>query len=80
MYTLEEIDRILDHCAHLRNLDREPANLYDPIGYMMSMGGKRIRPKLCLLACNLLKEELDDPVLFPAMALEIFHEFTLIHA
>ena len=79
MYTLEEIDRILDHCAHLRNLDREPANLYDPIGYMMSMGGKRIRPKLCLLACNLLKEELDDPVLFPAMALEIFHEFTLIH-
>ena len=79
MYTLEEIDRILDHCAHLRNLDREPANLYDPIGYMMSMGGKRIRPKLCLLACNLLKEELTDPVLFPAMALEIFHEFTLIH-
>ena len=79
MYTLEEIDRILDHCARLRNLDREPANLYDPIGYMMSMGGKRIRPKLCLLACNVLKEDLQDPELFPAMALEIFHEFTLIH-
>ena len=79
MYTLEEIDRILDHGARLHSPDREPANLYEPIDYMMSMGGKRIRPKLCLLACNVLKEDLQDPELFPAMALEIFHEFTLIH-
>lgn len=79
MYTLEEIDRILDHGARLHSPDREPANLYEPIDYMMSMGGKRIRPKLCLLACNVLKEELADSEIFPAMALEIFHEFTLIH-
>ena len=79
MYTLEEIDRILAKFARLQNISREPANLYEPLDYMMSIGGKRIRPKLCLLACNLLREELDQPVIFPAMALEVFHEFTLIH-
>ena len=79
MYTLEEIDRILAKFTRLQNISREPANLYEPLDYMMSIGGKRIRPKLCLLACNLLREELDQPVIFPAMALEVFHEFTLIH-
>ena len=79
MYTLEEIDRILAKFARLQNISREPANLYEPLDYMMSIGGKRIRPKLCLLACNLLREELDQPVIFPAMALEVMHEFTLIH-
>ena len=79
MYTLEEIDRILAKFARLQNISREPANLYEPLDYMMSIGGKRIRPKLCLLVCNLLREELDQPVIFPAMALEVFHEFTLIH-
>jgi len=79
MYTLEEIDRILAKFAKLQNVSREPANLYEPLDYMMSIGGKRIRPKLCLLVCNLLREELDKPVIFPSMALEVFHEFTLIH-
>ena len=79
MYTLEEIDRILAKFAKLQNINREPANLYDPLDYMMAIGGKRIRPKLCLLACNLLREDLDKDVIFPAMALEVFHEFTLIH-
>ncbi len=79
MYTLEEIDRILENCAKLQHVDREPRNLYEPLEYMMSIGGKRIRPKLCLLACNLVSDDLPDSVLFPAMALEIFHEFTLIH-
>ena len=79
MYTLEEIDRILAKFAKLQNISREPANLYEPLDYMMSIGGKRIRPKLCLLSCNLMREELDNPVIFPAMALEVFHEFTLIH-
>jgi len=79
MYTLEEIDRILEKFARLQNISREPANLYEPLDYMMSVGGKRIRPKLCLLTANLFREELDAPIIFPAMALEVFHEFTLIH-
>ncbi|MBR6423939.1 MAG: polyprenyl synthetase family protein [Bacteroidales bacterium] len=79
MYTLEEIDGILAKFARLQNVNREPANLYAPLDYMMSIGGKRIRPKLCLLTANLLRDDLDKDVIFPAMALEVFHEFTLIH-
>ena len=79
MYTLEEIDRILENCSRLQHINREPANLYEPLDYMMSIGGKRIRPKLCLLTYNLLNDDFRNPVIFPAMALEVFHEFTLIH-
>ena len=79
MYTLEEIDGIIEKFSRLQNISREPANLYEPLDYMMSIGGKRIRPKLCLLACDLAGRELDQPAIFPAMALEVFHEFTLIH-
>ena len=79
MYTLEEIDHILTNFAKLRNILREPANLYEPLDYMMSIGGKRIRPKLCLLTYNLMSDDFRNPIVFPAMALEVFHEFTLIH-
>ena len=57
----------------------EPAGLYDPLRYMMEIGGKRIRPRLCLLAYSLCKEELNQSILGPAAALEVFHSFTLIH-
>lgn len=57
----------------------EPAGLYDPLRYMISIGGKRIRPRLCLIAYSLFKEELSSEVLEPAVALEVFHTFTLIH-
>ena len=57
----------------------EPAGLYDPLRYMMEIGGKRIRPRLCLLAYSLFKEETNQSILGPAAALEVFHSFTLIH-
>ena len=79
MYTLQEIDHILENGSKLQHTHREPANLYEPLDYMMSIGGKRIRPKLCLLTYNLLSDDLRNPIIFPAMALEVFHEFTLIH-
>lgn len=64
----------------LENLkyDRKPNGLYDPIKYVLSMGGKRIRPMLMLLAYNLYK---DDPesILMPACALETYHNYTLLH-
>ena len=58
---------------------REPAGLYDPLRYMISIGGKRLRPTLCLTACGLFCEELPPEVLDCAAALEVFHTFTLIH-
>ena len=57
----------------------EPAGLYDPLRYMMEIGGKRIRPRLCLTAYSLFKHEFAEEILAPAAALEVFHSFTLIH-
>lgn len=57
----------------------EPAGLYDPLRYMIQIGGKRIRPTLCILAYSLFKDEIGDEILEPAAALEVFHSFTLLH-
>ena len=57
----------------------QPAGLYDPLRYMNTIGGKRLRPKLCLLTCSLFRDSLDETVLEPAAGLEVFHTFTLIH-
>lgn len=56
-----------------------PAGLYDPLRYMISIGGKRIRPKLCILAYSIFKDNLYDEIVEPATALEVFHSFTLLH-
>ena len=58
---------------------QEPAGLYDPLRYMIEIGGKRIRPRLCLTTYALFKDTLCEEVLGPAAALEVFHSFTLIH-
>ena len=57
----------------------EPAGLYDPLRYMIEIGGKRIRPRLCLTTYSLFKDSLCEEILAPASALEVFHSFTLIH-
>ena len=56
----------------------EPQRLYAPIKYGLEVGGKRIRPTLLMLAYNLYAEDIDR-ALMPAMAVEIFHNFTLLH-
>ena len=56
----------------------EPAGLYAPIRYILSLGGKRLRPVLMLMAYNLYKEQVDD-ILPNAVALETYHNFTLLH-
>ena len=57
----------------------EPAGLYDPLRYMMEIGGKRIRPRLCLTTYSLFKDKFCEEILDPASAIEVFHSFTLIH-
>ena len=56
----------------------KPAELYEPIRYMMALGGKRIRPLLTLLSADLFDDQIDH-VLLPAAAVEVFHNFTLMH-
>lgn len=59
-------------------LAEEPQSLYEPIQYILSLGGKRVRPLLTLMASNLFTNEV-DVALSSAMAIEVFHNFTLLH-
>lgn len=78
MLTAKEILNDINSFIEDLPYNRQPASLYDPIRYVLSMGGKRVRPTLMLLAYNLYK---DDPqsILMPAVALETYHNFTLLH-
>ncbi|MBO5634907.1 MAG: polyprenyl synthetase family protein [Bacteroidales bacterium] len=57
----------------------EPSGLYDPLRYMIEIGGKRLRPRLCLTTYSLYKDRIGAGILEPAAGLEVFHSFTLIH-
>ena len=59
-------------------LSLPPAELYEPIRYMLSLGGKRIRPLFVLLANDLFGGRNEDAI-YPALAIELFHNFTLVH-
>lgn len=71
---------MIDVNAEIGKLDwsREPQGLYEPIGYTLTAGGKRVRPQLALLATKLFGGNEED-VLPAALALEVFHNFTLLH-
>lgn len=71
---LKMVNEFLDHLSY----DRKPESLYEPIKYVLSMGGKRIRPTLMLLAYNLYKEN-PEAILMNACALETYHNYTLLH-
>ena len=58
--------------------EREPKSIYEPIKYVLSLGGKRIRPVLMLLAYNMYKDN-PEHILMPACALETYHNYTLLH-
>ena len=58
--------------------DREPKQLYEPIQYILSLGGKRLRPVLTLMTCHFFKDDFKKAIP-AAVALELFHNFSLIH-
>lgn len=78
MIKADEILKLVNDYLDNLPYDRKPASLYEPVRYVLSMGGKRIRPVLMLLAYNMFK---DDPesILMPACALETYHNYTLLH-
>lgn len=72
--TLRAVNDFLEQLPY----DRQPQSLYEPIRYVLSLGGKRIRPVLMLMAYNLFKEHPED-ILMPACGLETYHNYTLLH-
>ncbi len=78
MYSLEDLRNTVEQNIKDLAFDKEPKGLYEPIKYILSIGGKRIRPVLALAAYNLYKDNIED-IIQPALALEVFHNFTLLH-
>ena len=78
MLTSNEILQKVNDCLDHLRYDRKPASLYEPMQYVLSIGGKRIRPVLMLLGYNLWKEHPED-ILMPAVGLETYHNYTLLH-
>jgi geranylgeranyl diphosphate synthase type II len=78
MMKSEELLKMVNEAIAGLAYDRQPSSLYAPIQYVLSLGGKRIRPVLMLLAYNLYK---DDPqhIMPQAVGLETYHNFTLLH-
>src|SRR5690554_737158 len=69
---------IFSNYIEKQKIGRNPENLYEPIQYILSLGGKRIRPMLTLMACDIFGEDVNK-ALPAATAVEIFHNFSLIH-
>ena len=78
MYKPEELLKKVNEALDGLVYDRKPFSLYEPIQYVLAIGGKRVRPVLMMLAYNLYK---DDPlrIMTQAIGLETYHNFTLLH-
>ena len=78
MLSYNQINELVAKTFAEINFGKEPKNLYDPINYILSLGGKRIRPILTIAGCNVFSDKVDD-ALNPAIAVEVFHNFSLVH-
>ena len=78
MFTASQLlDKINNHLSEIQ-ITRTPEGLYEPIEYILSLGGKRIRPVLMLMAYNLYKEDVSS-IYDPATGIELYHNHTLLH-
>lgn len=78
MHGLETLQTYFNQVLDKEHFMKRPEGLYEPIEYTLQLGGKRLRPALCLASCELFGGTLSD-ALNAAIALELFHNFTLLH-
>ena len=78
MLKSEEVLSVVNEAIKSLPFNRQPASLYEPVKYVLSIGGKRMRPVLMLLAYNQFKEN-PQSILNQACALETYHNYTLLH-
>lgn len=78
MHSSTQLQEIIEKAIPQIEYPKHPANLYEPIRYIMSLGGKRIRPVMVLMATELFTTEVYK-ALHVALAIETFHNFTLVH-
>ncbi len=78
MEKVARFQKLVESALTSINSKKSPAELYEPVSYFMSLGGKRMRPVLTLLACDLFGGK-EDNAINAAIAIELFHNFTLVH-
>lgn len=78
MYNQEELKTLVEKAIINLSFNAEARKLIDPVEYILSIGGKRLRPVLALMACNLFSDKIDEAIM-PATGIEVFHNFTLVH-
>ncbi|MGV3546112.1 MAG: polyprenyl synthetase family protein [Pedobacter sp.] len=78
MHNPTELQKLVENAIPKIAYPANPANLYEPIKYIMSLGGKRIRPVMVLMATELFTDEVEKAI-DVALAIETFHNFTLVH-
>src|ERR1700733_5098238 len=78
MRKLSDLQEIISAEVNQLTFPAYPAELYEPIKYILSLGGKRMRPALLLMACDLFGGDIRKAIP-PALAIEVFHNFTLMH-
>ena len=78
MKTYQQLFELFTSHINEAEYGKNPKELYEPISYMMQLGGKRLRPILSLMACNLFEENVEK-ALHAAHSIELFHNFSLVH-
>jgi len=78
MHTIPQLQQLITDALAVKKYGETPVELYEPIEYIMSLGGKRLRPCLLLMACDMFGGDVAQAVQ-PALAIEVFHNFTLMH-
>lgn len=78
MQTVDTYRQAFLDYLEVQDFSKEPKNLYEPTGYIMNLGGKRMRPVLTLMACDLFGSDFKK-ALPASMAIEVFHNFSLVH-
>jgi geranylgeranyl diphosphate synthase type II len=78
MTDLSKLQAIISNSVNELTFPGHPGQLYEPISYILALGGKRMRPALLLMACELFGGDVNKAIQ-PALAIEVFHNFTLMH-
>ena len=78
MFTASQLSEMVNRHIEELKFTRNPEGLYSPVTYVLSMGGKRLRPVLMLMAYNLYREQVDD-IWGPVTGIEVYHNHTLLH-
>ena len=78
MHDFPFFQKLIEEEIRNLSLPEQPSELYDPIRYMLTLGGKRIRPVLVLMSCEMFDGNISNAI-HPAIGIEVFHNFTLLH-